>query len=169
MPSRGGLPTASGSRSCAAAASRPKTASLRRRSWRCCRLSGGEAWMITDLPRSVGNPVWSPDGKHIAFLCDANADDLAKKQKKDAAGEAEHESDVKVITRAIYRFNGQGYTRSQAPPVTSGLSMSRRPAMPRPLPSSLPRATSTKRSPLSLPTAAASSSTPTARSSLITN
>jgi len=72
-------------------------------------LAGGEAWMITDLPRSVSGPVWSPDGKHMAFLCDANADDLAKKQKKDAAGDAEHESDVKVITRAIYRFNGQGY------------------------------------------------------------
>jgi dipeptidyl aminopeptidase/acylaminoacyl peptidase len=72
-------------------------------------LAGGEAWVITDLPRSVSGLVWSPDGKHIAFLCDANSDDLAKKQKKDSAGEPEHESDVKVITRAIYRFNGQGY------------------------------------------------------------
>ena len=70
-------------------------------------LAGGEAWIITDLPRSVGDPVWSPDGKRIMFLCDANAEDLAKKQKP--AGEAEHESDVKVITRAVYRFNGQGY------------------------------------------------------------
>ncbi len=33
---------------------------------------------------------------------------LPEKQKKDA-GEPEHESDVKVITRAIYRFNGTGY------------------------------------------------------------
>ena len=72
-------------------------------------LSGGEAWTITDLPRSVNNPVWSPDGKQIAFLCDANSEDVAKQKKKEPAGEAEHESDVKVITRAVYRFNGQGY------------------------------------------------------------
>jgi dipeptidyl aminopeptidase/acylaminoacyl peptidase len=71
-------------------------------------LAGGEAWIITDLPRSAGNPVWSPDGKQIAFLCDANPDDLAKKQKP-PAGEPEHESDVKIITRAIYRMNGGGY------------------------------------------------------------
>ena len=72
-------------------------------------LTGGEAWMITDLPRSATSPFWSPDGKQIAFLCEANPDDLTKK-KKDASGEPEHESDVKVITRAIYRFNGTGYT-----------------------------------------------------------
>ncbi len=72
-------------------------------------LQGGEAWTITDLPRAVANPVWSPDGKRLAFLCDANAEDLTKKQKKEAGGEPEHESDVKVITRAVYRSNDAGY------------------------------------------------------------
>ncbi len=72
-------------------------------------LGGGEAWTITDLPRAAGDPVWSPDGTRIAFLCDANPDDFAKKQKKEAGGEPEHESDVKIITRAVYRFNGTGY------------------------------------------------------------
>ena len=73
-------------------------------------LSGGEAWTITDLPRSATNPFWSPDGEQIACHCDASPDDHAKKQKKETGGEPEHESDVKVITRAIYRFNGAGYT-----------------------------------------------------------
>ena len=53
--------------------------------------------------------MWSPDGKRLAFLCDANAEDLTKKQKKEAGGEPEHESDVKVITRAVYRSNDAGY------------------------------------------------------------
>jgi len=78
-------------------------------------LAGGEAWTITDLPRSATSPVWSPNGKQIAFLCDANPEDMAKKQKKDTGGEPEHESDVKVITRAIYRFNGANYMDPKRP------------------------------------------------------
>jgi dipeptidyl aminopeptidase/acylaminoacyl peptidase len=72
-------------------------------------LGGGEAWTITDMPRALAEPVWSPDGKRIVFLCDANQDDLAKKLKKEAGAEPEHESDVRVITRAVYRMNGPGY------------------------------------------------------------
>jgi dipeptidyl aminopeptidase/acylaminoacyl peptidase len=72
-------------------------------------LAGGEAWVMTDLPKGASDPVWSSDGKRIAFLSETSAEDLAKKQRKDSAAEPEHESDVKVITRAVYRFNGQGY------------------------------------------------------------
>jgi dipeptidyl aminopeptidase/acylaminoacyl peptidase len=94
---------------------------------------GGESWKITSLARGAGGPVWSPDSKTIAFTSDTSPDDLAKQRKRESAprgkadeksegpeagpaaakgadtAEAEHESDVRVITRSVYRTNGPGY------------------------------------------------------------
>jgi dipeptidyl aminopeptidase/acylaminoacyl peptidase len=84
---------------------------------------GGEAVALTEVPKGAGAPAWPPDGKTIAFTSRANKKDLDKwraqksKDKKDQkegekdkkADEEERESDVRVITRAIYRFNGAGY------------------------------------------------------------
>jgi dipeptidyl aminopeptidase/acylaminoacyl peptidase len=86
---------------------------------------GGEAQPLTEIPRGAGGLEWSPDGKMIAFQ---NSEDA--KEKKPAAEDAkdkkpagegneakekppEHTSDVRVITRAVYRFNGPGYLNLQ--------------------------------------------------------
>jgi dipeptidyl aminopeptidase/acylaminoacyl peptidase len=100
---------------------------------------GGESWKITDLVRGAGGPVWSPDSKMIAFTSDTSPEDLAKQRKKEnaaskdkgqdktqskteaktddktspdkpeAAADSDRESDVRVITRSVYRINGGGY------------------------------------------------------------
>jgi dipeptidyl aminopeptidase/acylaminoacyl peptidase len=78
-------------------------------------LAGGEASTITDLPKGASGPVWSPDGTRIAFESSTTQEDLQKAQRKknakpgDSPAESEHESDVHVINRAVYRSNDEGY------------------------------------------------------------
>ena len=73
-------------------------------------LEGGEARPLTDLPKGAGGPVWSPDGRSIAFSSGTLTKDFEK--KKD---DAPPESDVRVITRAEYRENGEGYIDFERP------------------------------------------------------
>ncbi|HEV8253244.1 MAG TPA: S9 family peptidase, partial [Vicinamibacteria bacterium] len=75
---------------------------------------GGEARVLTDVPKGASSPLWSPDGGRLAFSSTANAKDLAR-QKKKPGEEDEPESDVRVITRAVYRFNGRGYLDPDRP------------------------------------------------------
>jgi dipeptidyl aminopeptidase/acylaminoacyl peptidase len=98
-------------------------------------LAGGEARTITDLPKGAADPVWSPDSKRIAFSSSTTPEDIEKEQRKKneaKAGSAnpppngkespatgstaakgdsdgEHESDIHIVTRAVYRSNNEGY------------------------------------------------------------
>jgi dipeptidyl aminopeptidase/acylaminoacyl peptidase len=80
-------------------------------------LAGGEGWTITDLAKGASNPVWSHNSRWIAFMSSTKQEDIQKSQlKKDVAktgdtpaAESEHESDVHVISRAVYRSNDEGY------------------------------------------------------------
>ncbi len=103
-------------------------------------LAGGEARMITDLPKGASGPVWSPDSRRIAFSSSTTAEDIEKeKRKKNDAktgannnannnanvaatshaatskesaatgSDGDRESDIYIITRAVYRDNDEGY------------------------------------------------------------
>lgn len=106
-------------------------------------MAGGDSFQFTSVARGAGQPQWSPDGKSIAFVNTANAEDLAKLKEGQKEGlpspapqpaaqaaaspaaspspsdskkpDERRDSDVRVITRAVYRFNGPGYLDPKHP------------------------------------------------------
>jgi dipeptidyl aminopeptidase/acylaminoacyl peptidase len=93
-------------------------------------MTGGDSFQFTTITRGAGAPLWSPDGKMIAFVNGANPEDLTKQpvvprpspspspsasSSETKRDEAPRESDVRVITRAVYRANGAGYLDTKHP------------------------------------------------------
>jgi dipeptidyl aminopeptidase/acylaminoacyl peptidase len=71
---------------------------------------GGEAQPLTEMARGAGGIDWSPDGKTLLF----SSSEESSAEEVHAEGEMkgkdpERKSDVRVITRAVYRSNGAGY------------------------------------------------------------
>jgi dipeptidyl aminopeptidase/acylaminoacyl peptidase len=79
-------------------------------------MDGGEARALTDIVKGAGSPVWAPDGRTIAFVAAANAKDLERAGRRPGPDAVEErESDVKVITQAVYRSNGRGFVDPTRP------------------------------------------------------
>ena len=86
-------------------------------------LTGGEPRPLTALPEGASSPSWSPDGRTVVFLSTTSPEDLARAQRfrersKLPAGTApppEHESDVRIVTRAEFRVDNGGYRDGKHP------------------------------------------------------
>jgi len=63
-------------------------------------MSGGEAYPLTQDTKGVSSIEWSHDGSAIAFTSAVSVEDAEKPDAQKA------KSDVQVITRAVYRSNG---------------------------------------------------------------
>ena len=88
-------------------------------------MAGGEPMQLSSLTKGAGTPQWSPDGKSLAVISEVsivpekagdqadkpadNSDDAKPDDKSAKPKDEEHKSDVRIITKAVYRFNGEGY------------------------------------------------------------
>jgi dipeptidyl aminopeptidase/acylaminoacyl peptidase len=75
-------------------------------------LAGGEPVQVSAMEKGVGSPQWAPNGTCVAVLSETPIVPEGKTEKTDKKGEtkaAEHKSDVRIITKAVYRNNGTGY------------------------------------------------------------
>ncbi len=74
---------------------------------------GSSPIRVTDLPKGASAPHWSPDGQMLVVESGTPQDQAKAKletaQRGRATGDAAHVSDVRIIDRSSYRFNGEGY------------------------------------------------------------
>lgn len=67
---------------------------------------------LTDLPKGASSPQWAPNGAVLTVLSSTPQDQARSKLeaalKARATGDEAHVSDIRIVNRAIYRFNGEG-------------------------------------------------------------
>ncbi len=74
---------------------------------------GSSPIRLSDLPKGASSPHWAPDGQ--ALVVESGTPQDQQKAKLEAArraratGDEAHVSDVRIIDRASYRFNGEGF------------------------------------------------------------
>ena len=69
--------------------------------------AGGEARQLTRLARGASGPVWSPDGRTLAFTSGVSEEDDVTAQGGEYRSPAV--ADERVISDIAYRFDGRGF------------------------------------------------------------
>jgi dipeptidyl aminopeptidase/acylaminoacyl peptidase len=74
-------------------------------------LGGGEARPLTDMPKGASAAVWSPDGGTVAFTSGTTPQEFQEHREAKEKGKTEEKkkSDVHIVTRAVFRENGEGW------------------------------------------------------------
>lgn len=71
--------------------------------------AGGEARQLTKLAAGVSGPAWSPDGRLMAFTARVKAGEELETEGQAKEKKGKDASDVRVINRIKYKFNGIGF------------------------------------------------------------
>src|SRR5579884_112415 len=83
------------------------------------RIQSGAVRQLTDLKSGAGGPVYSHDGKHIAFVSATVDEPHASYIDFSAAGfkpdKDQRKSDVHIIHKILFEANGEGYTYERHP------------------------------------------------------
>ncbi|MEO7118750.1 MAG: S9 family peptidase, partial [Candidatus Limnocylindrales bacterium] len=76
-------------------------------------MDGGEARQLTRLPESVGDLVWSPDGRRLCIVSAAKTAVAARASSRKPGDPPAR--DIRLIDRLRYMLNGEGFNYDKRP------------------------------------------------------